>query len=50
MKLWVSKNFPSAEYVVVTDVARGLNEDRRRFWKLVEMAKRKKDTGSSNCI
>jgi excisionase family DNA binding protein len=29
LKLWVSKNFPNAEHVVVTDVASGLNEDRR---------------------
>ncbi len=41
LKLWVSKNFPSAEYVVVTDVASGLNEDRRGLRKLIEMAKRR---------
>ena len=41
LKLWVSKNFPNAEYVVVTDVASGLNEDRRGLRKLIEMAKRK---------
>jgi predicted site-specific integrase-resolvase len=29
LKLWVSKNFPSAEYIVVTDIASGLKEDRR---------------------
>jgi excisionase family DNA binding protein len=29
LKLWVSKNFPSIEYIVVTDIASGLNEDRR---------------------
>ena len=39
LKLWVSKNFPSAEYVVVTDIASGLNEDRRGLRKLIEMAK-----------
>jgi excisionase family DNA binding protein len=41
LKLWVSKNFPSAEYVVVTDVASGLKEDREGLRKLIEMAKRK---------
>jgi excisionase family DNA binding protein len=41
LKLWVSKNFPSAEYVVVTDIASGLNEDRRGLRRLIEMAKRK---------
>jgi len=40
LKLWVSKNFPNAEYVVVTDVASGLNEDRRGLRKLIEMARR----------
>ena len=40
MKLWVSRNFPSAEYVVVTDVTNGLKEDRRGLRKLIEMAKR----------
>ena len=29
LKLWVSKNLPNSEYVVVTDIASGLNEDRR---------------------
>jgi predicted site-specific integrase-resolvase len=41
LKLWVSKNFPSAEYVVVTDIASGLNGDRRGLRKLIEMAKGK---------
>jgi excisionase family DNA binding protein len=41
LKLWVSKNLPNAEYVVVTDIASGLNEDRRGLRKLIEMAKRK---------
>ncbi len=41
LKLWVSKNFPNAEYIIVTDVASGLNEDRRGLRKLLEMAKRK---------
>jgi len=41
LKLWVSKNLPNAEYVVVTDIASGLNEDRRGLRKLVEMAKRR---------
>jgi excisionase family DNA binding protein len=41
LKLWVSKNFPNAEYVVVTDVASGLNEDRRGLRELIEMAKGK---------
>jgi len=40
LKLWVSRNFPSAEYVVVTDVTNGLKEDRRGLRKLIEMAKR----------
>jgi len=40
LKLWVSKNLPNSEYVVVTDIASGLNEDRRGLRKLVEMAKR----------
>jgi predicted site-specific integrase-resolvase len=41
LKLWVYKNLPNAEYVVVTDIASGLNEDRRGLRKLIEMAKRK---------
>jgi len=41
LKLWVSKNFPNAEYVVVTDVTSGLNEDRRGLRKFIEMAKRR---------
>jgi excisionase family DNA binding protein len=41
LKLWVSKNFPNAEYVVVTDVASGLKEDRKGLRKLIEMAKRR---------
>jgi predicted site-specific integrase-resolvase len=41
LKLWVSKNLPNAEYVVVADVASGLNEDRRGLRELVEMAKRR---------
>ena len=41
LKLWVSKNFPNAEYVVVTDIASGLNEDRGGLRKLIEMAKRR---------
>jgi excisionase family DNA binding protein len=41
LKLWVSKNFPNAEYVVVTDIASGLKEDREGLRKLIEMAKRK---------
>jgi excisionase family DNA binding protein len=41
LKLWVSKNLPNAEYVVVTDVASGLNEDRRGLRELIEMSKRR---------
>jgi excisionase family DNA binding protein len=41
LKLWVSKNFPNAEYIVVTDIASGLKEDRRGLEELIEMAKRK---------
>ncbi|MCC6021654.1 MAG: IS607 family transposase [Desulfurococcaceae archaeon] len=41
LKLWVYKNLPNAEYVVVTDIASGLSEDRRGLRKLIEMAKRK---------
>ncbi len=41
LKLWVYKNLPGTEYVVVTDIASGLNEDRRGLRKLIEMAKRK---------
>jgi excisionase family DNA binding protein len=41
LKLWVSKNFPNAEYIIVTDIASGLNEDRRGVGKLIEIAKRK---------
>ena len=41
LKLWVFKNFPSAEYVVVTDIASGLKEDRKGLRKLIEMAKRR---------
>jgi predicted site-specific integrase-resolvase len=41
LKRWVSKNFPSTEYVVVTDIASGLNEDRRGLRELIEMAKRR---------
>jgi predicted site-specific integrase-resolvase len=39
LKLWVSKNLPNAEYVVVADVASGLKEDRKGLRKLIEMAK-----------
>jgi predicted site-specific integrase-resolvase len=41
LKLWVSKNLPNTEYVVVTDIASGLNEDRRGLRKLIEMARRR---------
>jgi putative resolvase len=41
LKLWISKNLPNAEYIVVTDIASGLNEDRRGVGKLIEIAKRK---------
>ncbi|MFZ8783368.1 MAG: IS607 family transposase, partial [Desulfurococcaceae archaeon] len=41
LKLWVSKNLPNAEYIIITDVASGLNEDRRGLRKLIEMAKRR---------
>jgi excisionase family DNA binding protein len=41
LKLWVSKNLPNAEYIIVTDIASGLNEDRRGLRKLIEMAKRR---------
>ena len=43
MKLWVSKNFPNVEYIIVTDIASGLNEDRRGVGKLIEIAKRKEN-------
>jgi excisionase family DNA binding protein len=41
LKLWVSKNFPNAKYIVVTDIASGLSEDRGGLRKLIEMAKRR---------
>ena len=41
LKLWVYRNLPNTEYVVVADVASGLNEDRRGLRKLIEMAKRR---------
>lgn len=41
LKLWVAKNFPHAEYVVVTDVASGLKEDRRGLKRVIEMARRR---------
>jgi excisionase family DNA binding protein len=41
LKLWVYRNLPNAEYVVVTDVASGLSEGRRGLRELIEMAKRK---------
>jgi len=41
LKLWVARNFPNAEYAVVTDMASGLKEDRRGLRRLVEMAKRR---------
>ncbi|MCC6053401.1 MAG: IS607 family transposase [Desulfurococcaceae archaeon] len=41
LKLWVSKNLPNAEYIIVTDIASGLKEDRRGLRKLIEMAKRR---------
>ena len=41
LKLWTAKNFPQAEYVVVTDIASGLNEDRSGLRKLIEMARRR---------
>jgi putative resolvase len=41
LKLWTARNFPQAEYVVVTDIASGLNEDRSGLRKLIEMARRR---------
>jgi excisionase family DNA binding protein len=41
LKLWVFKNFPNAEHVVVTDIASGLREDRDGLKNLVEMARRR---------
>jgi excisionase family DNA binding protein len=41
LKLWTAKNFPQAEYVVVTDIASGLNEDRSGLRKLIEVARRR---------
>jgi predicted site-specific integrase-resolvase len=41
LKLWTAKNFPQAEYVVVTDIASGLNEERRGLKRLIEMARRR---------
>jgi len=41
LKLWISKSFPNAECVTVTDVASGLKEDRRGLKKLIEMARRR---------
>jgi excisionase family DNA binding protein len=41
LKLWVSKNLPNAEYIIITDIASGLNENRRGLRKLIEMAKRR---------
>jgi excisionase family DNA binding protein len=41
LKLWVSKNLPNAECIIITDIASGLNENRRGLRKLVEMAKRR---------
>jgi predicted site-specific integrase-resolvase len=41
LKLWTARNFPQAEYTVVTDVASGLNEDRSGLKKLIEMARRR---------
>jgi excisionase family DNA binding protein len=41
LKLWTAKNFPQAEYVIVTDVASGLNEDRSGLKKLIEVARRR---------
>jgi len=40
LKLWVSKSFPNAEYIIITDIASGLNEDRSGLRKLIELAKR----------
>jgi predicted site-specific integrase-resolvase len=41
LKLWVSKNLPNAECIIITDIASGLNEDRRGLRELIEMAKRR---------
>jgi len=41
LKLWTARNFPQAEYTVVTDIASGLNEDRSGLRKLIEMARRR---------
>lgn len=41
LKLWIAKNFPQAEYVVVTDIASGLNEDRSGLKKLIEVVRRR---------
>jgi excisionase family DNA binding protein len=43
LKLWIAKNFPQAEYVVVTDIASGLNEDRSGLKKLIEVARRARE-------
>jgi predicted site-specific integrase-resolvase len=49
LKLWVYKNLPNAEYVVVTDIASGLNEDRRGLRSLLRWLRRG-DTGSSSRV
>ncbi|WP_291999293.1 IS607 family transposase [Caldivirga sp.] len=41
LRLWVVKNLPQAEYVIVTDIASGLKEDRKGLFKLIGMAKRR---------
>jgi excisionase family DNA binding protein len=41
LKLWVYRNLPNTEYVVVTDVVSGLNEGRSGLRELIEMAKRR---------
>lgn len=37
LKLWTSKNLPQAKYIVVTDIASSLKEDRRGLRKLIEL-------------
>ena len=38
---YVRMHYPQAEYIVIKDVASGLNEDRKGLRKLIEMAKRR---------
>lgn len=41
LESYVRKDFPQTGYIIVKDIAGGLNEDRRRLGKLIEIARKR---------